>query len=133
MKYLLLIGLGGGLGAISRAKLSGFVLHHAATDFPLGTLVVNIVGCLIAGILSGLVERQEWFSPDTRVFLFTGLLGGFTTFSAFGVETISRLKQGHVAVALSYVALSVLGGLVAVWLGMALIPHRHLAAPGSAG
>jgi len=126
MKHLLLIGLGGGLGAISRAKLSGFVLHHAATDFPLGTLIVNIVGCFVAGILSGLVERHDWFSPETRVFLFTGLLGGFTTFSAFGVETISRLKQGDVGVALSYVALSVLGGLAAVWVGMALIPHRHV-------
>jgi CrcB protein len=76
--------------------------------------------------LSGLVERQEWFSPDTRVFLFTGLLGGFTTFSAFGVETISRLRQGDAAVALVYVALSVVGSLFAVWLGMMLIPHRHV-------
>jgi CrcB protein len=126
MKHLLLIGLGGGLGAIGRARLSGLVLHLMATSFPLGTLVVNIVGCFVAGILSGLVERQEWFSPDTRVFLFTGLLGGFTTFSAFGVETISRLRQGEAAVALVYVALSVVGGLFAVWLGMMLIPHRHV-------
>jgi CrcB protein len=87
--------------------------------------VVNVVGCFIGGILSGLIERHGWFSPDTRVFLFTGLLGGFTTFSAFGVETMSRFRQGDVATALSYVALSVLCGLLAVWVGIALIPHRH--------
>jgi CrcB protein len=125
MKHLLLIGLGGGLGALGRAKLSGLVLHHMATNFPLGTFVVNVVGCFIGGILSGLIERHGWFSPDTRVFLFTGLLGGFTTFSAFGVETMSRFRQGDVATALSYVALSVLCGLLAVWVGIALIPHRH--------
>jgi CrcB protein len=125
MKHILLIGLGGGLGALGRAKLSGLVLHHTATNFPLGTLVVNVVGCFIGGILSGLIERHGWFSPDTRVFLFTGLLGGFTTFSAFGVETMSRFRQGDLATALSYVGLSVLCGLLAVWLGIALIPHRH--------
>lgn len=127
MQHIMLVGLGGCLGAIARFKLSGFVLHHAMDwKFPLGTFVVNVLGCLIAGIISGLIERQEWFSPETRLFLMTGVLGGFTTFSAFGVETMFLLRRGEVAVAVTYVALSLLCGLVGVWLGLQAVPHRTM-------
>lgn len=126
MQQILLVAMGGALGAVGRYKLSGFVLHRMPDwQFPLGTFLVNVLGCLVAGILAGLIERQEWFSADTRLFLFTGVLGGFTTFSAFGVDTVFLLKRGHVAVALSYVVLSVLCGLIALWLGMSAVPHRH--------
>jgi CrcB protein len=90
--------------------------------FPLGTLVVNVLGCIVAGLLAGLVERHSWFSPDIRVFLFTGLIGGFTTFSAFGVETVLLLRRGEVAIAFAYVALSLLCGLGALWLAMKSVP-----------
>ena len=125
MNHILLVGLGGALGAIARHKLGGFVLHHS-TDwrFPLGTFLVNVLGCLIAGVLAGAIERHGLFSPDTRLFLFTGLLGGFTTFSAFGVETVFLLRRGEVTVALGYVVLSVLCGVGALWLGMTVVPHR---------
>jgi CrcB protein len=125
MKQLLLVGLGGCVGAVARYKLGGWVLHHHAADwrFPAGTFVVNVLGCLVAGVLAGLVERQEFFSSDTRLFLFTGLLGGFTTFSAFGIETVFLMRRGETWVALSYVVSSVACGIVLLWLGMAVVPH----------
>jgi CrcB protein len=126
MKQILLVGLGGGIGAISRYKLGGWVLHHSVDwRFPLGTFVVNVLGCLIAGLLAGLVERHDLFSPDTRLLLFTGVLGGFTTFSAFGVETVALLRRGDVAVATAYIFASVLIGLALLRLGMAAIPHAR--------
>jgi fluoride exporter len=123
MQQILLVGFGGALGAIARFKLGGLVLHHSLDwRFPLGTFLVNVLGCLIIGLISGAVECYGAFSTDTRVFLLTGLIGGFTTFSAFGLETIYLLRRGEIGVALSYVALSVLVGLAAIVLGMAAVP-----------
>jgi CrcB protein len=125
VQQIILVGLGGCFGAIARYKLGGFVLHHAPDwRFPLSTFVVNLLGCFVAGILAGLVERQHWFSADTRVFLFAGVLGGFTTFSAFGIDTLFLIQRSENVVALIYVALSVLCGIAALWLGLALIPHE---------
>jgi CrcB protein len=78
----------------------------------------------VAGILAALVEKQGYFSADTRLFLFTGLLGGFTTFSAFGIETVTLLKRGDVGVALLYVTLSVICGVGVLWLAMAVIERQ---------
>lgn len=118
---LLLVGIGGGIGAIARYLLSGFILHQT-TDwkFPLPTFLVNVLGCLVAGFLGGLIVKQEWFSVQHRLFLFTGLLGGFTTFSAFGVETVHLLRAGHVGIAALYVGLSVVVGIGALWLALLL-------------
>jgi CrcB protein len=119
MQQILIVGLGGCLGSIARYKLSGLVLHHTVDwRFPLPTFLVNIAGCFIAGALAGLIERHGWFSPDARLFLFTGFLGGFTTFSAFGVETVFLIRRGEITVALAYVTLSVACALGAFWLGM---------------
>lgn len=123
MQQILLVGLGGFLGSIARFKLGGLIFHHTMDwRFPLATFIVNVLGCVIAGLLSGLIERYHWFSPDSRVFLLTGLVGGFTTFSALGVETVFLLRRGHVAIALSYVALSALCGFVGLWLAMKSVP-----------
>ena len=120
MKAILLVALGGAIGSVARFKLSGLVLHHAIDwRFPAGTFAVNVIGCLIAGILAALAERHSFFDADMRLLLFTGLLGGFTTFSAFGLETVHLLKRGDVGVALANVLLSVACGLAALWLGMA--------------
>jgi len=125
MKQVLLVGLGGCLGAIARYKLGGAVLHHTPNwRFPLSTFLVNVLGCLVAGVIAGCVARQDWFSPNIRVFLLAGILGGFTTFSAFGLDTVFLLRRGEAAVALGYVALSVVCGLAALWLGMIAVPHR---------
>jgi CrcB protein len=123
MYPILIVGIGGFLGSIARYKLSGLVLHHTVDwRFPLATFVVNVVGCLVAGLLSGLIERHGWFSPNTRLLLFTGILGGFTTFSAFGVETAYLLRRGQVAIAFTYVALSVFCGVGALLFAMKSVP-----------
>jgi fluoride exporter len=119
MKGILLVALGGALGSVARYKLSGLVLQHAIDwRFPIGTFVVNVLGCLVAGILAALAERHEFFNADTRLLLFTGVLGGFTTFSAFGLETMFLLKRGEWLVAGSNIVLSVILGLAALWFGM---------------
>src|SRR5688500_961818 len=126
MKNVLLVALGGAVGSVARYQLSGLLLHHTADwRFPAGTFAVNVIGCLAAGVLAGLAEKHDMFSPDTRVLLFTGLLGGFTTFSAFGLGTMHLLKRGDLAVAAANVVLSVLAGLAALWLGMGAVPARN--------
>jgi CrcB protein len=119
----MLVGLGGAVGAVARWKLGGLVLHHTADwKFPLSTFLVNVAGCLAAGVLAGLATKLDFFTADTRLFLFTGLLGGFTTFSAFGLETVYLLRRADYSVALAYVVLSVAGGVVGLWLGMRVVP-----------
>ncbi|MDY6949058.1 MAG: fluoride efflux transporter CrcB [Pseudomonadota bacterium] len=118
---MLLVALGGALGSVTRFKLSGWVLHQAANwRFPAGTLAVNLIGCLIAGLLAGMAAKQDIFTADARLFLFTGLLGGFTTFSAFGLETLLLLKRGEAGVAITNVVISVVVGLLVAWLGYEL-------------
>ena len=119
MKHFVLVALGGALGAVARWQLGALILHHAQTlRFPVGTFIINVLGCLVAGVLAGLVTRHEYFSADTRIFLFTGLLGGFTTFSAFGLETATLVRRGDFAVAGIYVLASIIAGLGAVLSGM---------------
>ena len=122
MKGLLLVALGGAIGSVSRFKLSGLVLHHTIDwRFPAGTFAVNVLGCLLAGILAGLAEKHHFFDADVRLLVFTGFLGGFTTFSAFGLETMNLIKRGDVAVASANVLLSVVLGLLALWLGLSAV------------
>jgi fluoride exporter len=121
MKAVLLVALGGAIGSVARLKLSGYILHHTIEwKFPAGTFAVNVIGCLAAGILAGLAEKYDFFASDVRLFIFTGLLGGFTTFSAFGLETMFLLKRGEILIASANVILSVLAGLLALWLGLGL-------------
>lgn len=116
-----MVALGGAVGSVARYKLSGYVLHHTLDwRFPAGTFAVNVIGCLIAGLLAALAEKQGFLSADARLLIFTGLLGGFTTFSAFGLETMLLLKRGEWMIASANVVLSVLAGLFALWLGMHL-------------
>jgi CrcB protein len=97
MKEILLVALGGAVGSVGRFKLSGLVLHHTIDwRFPAGTFMVNVLGCLVAGLLAGLAEEHDLISPQARLLLFTGMLGGFTTFSAFGLETVFLLRKGTV-------------------------------------
>ena len=120
MKFLL-IGMGGGLGAILRYLLSGVVQDGSrGALFPIGTMAVNILGCFVIGFLSRLVDTRAVFSPEARLFLFIGLLGGFTTFSTFGNETVNLLRGGESLLALVNLGVSVCAGLAAVWLGGAL-------------
>ena len=118
---LLIVGTGGFLGSVLRyatVSLSHRLLPGAT--FPYGTLVVNVAGCLTIGFLFGLSETRRLFGEELRLFLFIGLLGGFTTFSTFGFETHSLLRNGDVLRAAANILLHVLVGLAAVWIGHAL-------------
>jgi CrcB protein len=122
LKQMLIVGLGGGLGTIARYKLGGFILHRTeAADFPWSTLVVNLIGCFAIGLLAALAERHDLFSPPTRIFLFSGFLGGFTTYSAFAYEGAFLLRKGLGGVALLYTSATVISGFILVWLGMTLV------------
>lgn len=121
MKAMLIVGLGGLVGSVARYKLGGWVLHLTSLEkFPWSTFTVNVLGCFAVGLLAGLVEKLEWFAPDTRLFLFTGLLGGFTTFSAFGLDALYLVRRGEWLTAGSYAGLSMAVGVAAVWLGLRL-------------
>jgi CrcB protein len=121
MKGILLVALGGALGSVARYKMSGWVLQHTLDwRFPAGTFAVNVAGCLVAGVLAGLAEKHDLLSAEARLLLFTGILGGFTTFSAFGLETMFLIRRGDVLIAASNIVLSVLAGLLALWLGLGL-------------
>jgi CrcB protein len=121
MRNLLLIGGGGFLGSVARYYVTGWTgqLTHASR-FPLGTLVVNAVGCLLMGFLAGLAEHAHLFSASTRLFLLTGFLGGFTTYSAFAFETWFLAREQLLGAALLNVTLQLLLGLGALMLGARL-------------
>lgn len=121
MTKLLLIGAGGFIGSILRYVVGGAAqtLSHSVS-FPYGTLAVNIFGCFCVGFLSELFDARSAMSPETRAFLIVGILGGFTTFSAFGNETMNLIREGDAALALMNVGGQVLLGLGAVWLGYTL-------------
>jgi CrcB protein len=89
-------------------------------DFPYGTLTVNLIGCFVIGFLSQLAETHGVFSPQTRAFLFIGILGGFTTFSSFANETYNLFSAGETLNALANIGANVILGLLLVWLGRAL-------------
>ncbi|MDQ2963646.1 MAG: fluoride efflux transporter CrcB [Pseudomonadota bacterium] len=125
MQSILLVALGGALGSVARYQLSVWVLYRTVDwRFPLGTFLVNIAGCFIIGILAGFAMKDGFFSDEARIFLFTGIVGGFTTFSAFGLETFYLLRRSEIAVAGSYVALSVIVGLLVLWLGFSAVPQN---------
>src|SRR5438045_5453660 len=129
-KQILIVALGGGLGSVLRYKLGGFALHHTeAWNFPVSTFSVNVIGCFVIGVLAALVEHHDLFSPSVRLLLFTGLLGGFTTFSAFGYESLYLLRRGLNGIAFSYVLTSVICGIAAVFVGLKMVdlfwPPHH--------
>ena len=122
MKILLAIGLGSFLGGISRYLVTLFLQNKFLSTFPYGTLGVNIIGCFLIGIVYGLSARGN-INVEWRLFLATGFLGGFTTFSSFSNDTVSLLRDAQYWQAFSYIALSVLVGLVATFGGISLIKY----------
>ncbi|MEO6133244.1 MAG: fluoride efflux transporter CrcB [Saprospiraceae bacterium] len=117
MKIILLIGIGSFIGGVSRYLLSQLVQQKTLSTFPYGTLLVNILGCLFIGIVFGLAAKGN-MSQEMKLFFATGLLGGFTTFSAFSNETITLFNTGHSTQAALYVFASVVIGLGATVLGL---------------
>ncbi len=117
-KNIFLVGLGGALGSIARYLcIVGISRWDMPVSFPWGTLMVNVLGCLIIGFLGSLAGAKQLFIESGRVFLFTGILGGFTTFSAFGLETFYLLRSSQWLLAFGNVFLQLTLGIGAVILG----------------
>ena len=114
MKIVLLVGFGSFIGGMSRYLVTLFVQNKILSTFPYGTLAVNIIGCFLIGVIYGLSERGN-MNPEWRVFLATGIMGGFTTFSSFSNETVSMLRDAEYLPAFFYVAFSVMVGLAATF------------------
>lgn len=117
MTKILVVGLGGFLGAIARYGLTGLLHRVANGTFPYGTLAVNVLGCIAIGVVLHLVEDRSMLGPTTRLFVSIGILGGFTTFSSFGYETFELLEDREYRLAFLNVAGNVVLGLLAVWVG----------------
>ncbi len=117
---LLLIALGGGLGATARYLFSSAVLRVVPTLFPLGTFVVNVVGCVVFGVLAGLADERFALSPELRGFLLVGILGGFTTFSSFAFESVELLRDGQIGWATLNIGGQVIAGVIGLWVGYVL-------------
>jgi CrcB protein len=115
---MVLVALGGALGSVTRYLLGTWVQSASKSiDFPFGTLTVNLIGCFVIGVLSQLAEARGVFTQEARAFVFIGILGGFTTFSSFGNDTINLLRDGETFNALANVGANVILGLALVWLG----------------
>jgi fluoride exporter len=119
LKNIILVGLGGFAGSILRYAASLAALKIFSTSFPAGTFIVNISGCLLAGILFGMFEK-EIIGQNWRLFLAIGFCGGFTTFSAFAFESVYFLRSDHLLHFFIYLALSILVGLACMYGGIML-------------
>ena len=118
MKAILLVGTGGFIGSVLRYWFSAWVFRMLDKPwFPFGTLAVNMLGCLAIGLLGGVAEDRRLFDQEIRLFVFAGILGGFTTFSAFAYETTTLLRDARMLGAWLNVGLQVFLGVIAVWLG----------------
>ena len=119
MSAYLWVGLGGFLGSVARYAVAVALPPAASGRFPVATFAVNCMGCLLIGVLAGGLARTS--APESfRLFLMTGVLGGFTTFSAFGLESLALLRRGETMGAFLYILASVSVGVAAVWLGLRL-------------
>ena len=112
------VALGGALGSVFRYLLSTWTQTASKSiDLPYGTLIVNLIGCFVIGFLAQLAEARGVFTSESRAFVFIGILGGFTTFSSFGNDTINLLRDSETMNALANVGANVIFGLILVWLG----------------
>ena len=119
---LIWVALGGAIGSMARFGVSAFVVKQVnPINFPWGTFSVNVLGCMLAGVFLVVAESMQSISQEARLFIVTGLLGGFTTFSAFGIETLGLIKRGELLIALSYASLSIIVGVMAMWLSYSLL------------
>ena len=118
MTNILLVGAGGFIGSVLRYLIGGAVQSSMKRlDFSYGTLAVNLIGCFVIGLLAYYGESRGAFSTESRAFIFIGILGGFTTFSSFGNETIDLMREGFMMNALANIGANVILGLLAVLLG----------------
>jgi CrcB protein len=117
VKQEVLVFVGGGIGATFRYSLQGAVYKLTGTQFPYGTLLVNVLGCLAIGLLMTAFEERFLVNPSLRLFLTIGILGGFTTYSSFSYETVSMLREGNYFAGTANVLYTTLNCLGATWIG----------------
>lgn len=117
MKSLLIVGLGGFIGTIARFAVSRYFQENVSSIFPWSTFIVNIVGCLIIGLIYGASEKSDFLSPDVQLFLAVGICGGFTTFSALSNDSFLLLRNNEFFRFALYTSLSFFVGLLAVYFG----------------
>ncbi len=133
MKQALIVGAGGFVGCITRYLVGVLVArlldapearYAGLLVFPYATLIVNVIGCLLIGMLGGMAETTRMLSPELHLLLITGMLGGLTTYSTFGYQAVMLLRNGHLITAVLFMAIHLLAGLGAVWFGLFLVRGR---------
>jgi len=121
MKMLLMVGLGGGLGSIARFLSQRMVAQYLPMSFPFGTFFINILGSFLIGVFFAISEKSNVLSPEARLFLTTGLCGGFTTFSTFSLDGLMLIRDAQYFYLGIYITLSVMLGLAATIAGIAFV------------
>lgn len=121
VRILLIVGLGGFLGSIARYLAQQLITRWLPVIFPYGTFFVNVAGCFLIGIIYALADRGNALNPEWRIFLATGFCGGFTTFSTFSFEAFQLMREGQYLFLSLYIGLSVLVGILATFLAIALV------------
>ena len=119
-KLMLLAGAGGFVGTCARFLVNNLFLRVWKLQFPLATFTVNILGCFIFGLISGILQRSGIISPRINAILIVGFCGGFTTFSTFSAETFNLFNNGLGLTSVGYICASILAGVLAVWFGLAV-------------
>jgi len=121
VKSIMIVGLGGFIGTVARFLISRYFQINVTSVFPWGTFIVNIVGCLLIGLIYGISEKGDFFSPEIRLFLTVGICGGFTTFSTFSNDLFLLLRELEWIRFALYTSLSIFIGLMAVYFGRFII------------
>ena len=118
LKTILYIAIGGAAGSVLRFLTTLLVSKYWSNNFPLATFIVNIIGCFLIGLFAGYLAKNQLEDSNIKWFLVTGLCGGFTTFSAFGMENYNLFQNNNSLLAFGYIAASIIIGLFAVWFGI---------------
>lgn len=120
-RSVIFVGLGGLIGSIARYLVAIGLSAYATSAFPFATLLVNILGCFVIGLVFGLIDRGSTLSPEWRLFLTTGFCGGFTTFSTFSYESLRLMQDGEYIYLFVYVTVSLVAGFAATFGAIALV------------